>query len=117
MKLITDEHRQQLLENGRKSASRENIDPFPVAKIFVPGTRRTWLLTELDPKDEDLAFGLCDLGQGCPELGFVRISDIEADLGPGGLAPEHDCFFEGVAPLSIYADRAQKHGAIVTMGA
>jgi len=34
----------------------------------------TWLLTELDSEDPDIAFGLCDLGMQCPELGSVRIS-------------------------------------------
>jgi hypothetical protein len=33
------------------------------------------LLTEIDPDDEDLAFGLCDLGLGSPELGWVRLDD------------------------------------------
>ena len=39
----------------------EGIDFEPVVKIFTPDGNATWLLTELDPNDEYLAFGLCDL--------------------------------------------------------
>ena len=38
---------------------------------FTPDAGATWLLTEIDPDDHDHAFGLCDLGQGFPELGYV----------------------------------------------
>ena len=37
----------------------------------------TWLLTELD-EDGDQAFGLCDLGFGCPELGYVSLTEMRA---------------------------------------
>ena len=35
-------------------------------RIWVPteGAGCTWLLTEIDPEDTDIAFGLCDLGMG-----------------------------------------------------
>ena len=52
--------------------------PLPVVKLFTPDASATWLLTELDPADPDLAFGLCDLGLGCPELGYVRLSELES---------------------------------------
>lgn len=39
----------------------EGIDFEPVVKIFTPDGNATWLLTELNPNDEYLAFGLCDL--------------------------------------------------------
>lgn len=32
-----------------------------------------WLLSEIDPYYEDIAFGLCDPGLGTPELGTVSI--------------------------------------------
>jgi len=38
----------------------EGIDFEPVVKIFTPDGNATWLLTELGPNDEYLAFGLCD---------------------------------------------------------
>ncbi|WP_435521863.1 DUF2958 domain-containing protein [Bradyrhizobium japonicum] len=42
----------------------------PVAKFFTPA-QAAWLITEVDPNEPDRLFGLCDLGQGCPELGYV----------------------------------------------
>jgi hypothetical protein len=70
-KLITDEQRAQLLANGQQSLDNENFDPPPVVKLFTPDADATWLLTEIDTDDHDHAFGLCDLGQGFPELGYV----------------------------------------------
>ena len=53
-----------------------NVDFFPVVKLFTPDANATWLLTELDPVDEDCAFGLCDLGLGFPELGYASLNEI-----------------------------------------
>jgi hypothetical protein len=35
------------------------------------------MLTELGSGNPDIAFGLCDLGMVCPELGSVSINEIE----------------------------------------
>jgi hypothetical protein len=99
MQLIPDHLRTQLLANGARSAAGEQIDPYPVVKLFTPDAGATWLLTELDPQDPDLAFGLCDLGLGCPELGYVRLSEIETVRGKLGLPVERDLFFEADKPL------------------
>lgn len=72
--LITDEQRiLLLLANGRESLENPNFDPTSVAKLFTLGAGETWLLTEIDPGDHDHAFGLCDLGMGMPELGWVSL--------------------------------------------
>ncbi|EHM53476.1 DUF2958 domain-containing protein, partial [Cardiobacterium valvarum] len=47
----------------------EGHDPMPVVHLAVPGHEHHWLLSEID--DDDIAFGLCDLGMGFPELGYV----------------------------------------------
>ena len=73
MKLLTKEIREQLLRNGREQAkvkgAKAEKDFPPVVKLFYPAGPATWLLTELDPEDEDVAWGLCDLGMGFPEFG------------------------------------------------
>lgn len=79
--LITDEQRTELLANGARTASGEEIDPYPVVRLFTPDAGAAWLLTELDPTDHDLAFGLCDLGLGYPELGYIRLSEIASVRG------------------------------------
>jgi len=107
--LLTQEIRETLLANGRANAGREETTDFlPAVKLFCPWGGATWLLTELDPDDPDIAFGLCDLGMGCPELGTVRISELESVSGPGGLRIERDRHFTARKTLSAYADEASR---------
>jgi Protein of unknown function (DUF2958) len=49
----------------------------PVVKLFTADGNATWLLSELNP-DIDLAFGLCDLVLGEPELGYVSLVELAA---------------------------------------
>jgi hypothetical protein len=109
--LIPDDLKVQLLENGRKSAAGEEIDPPPVLKLFMPFSGATWLLTELNPEDPDIAFGLCDLGE--PELGYVSISEI-VSVKKMGMGVERDEHIRFDKPLSAYADQARKVGRIDT---
>ena len=46
-------------------------DQVPRLKIFNPNGCHTWLICGQDPVEPDQLFGLCDLGQGFPELGYV----------------------------------------------
>lgn len=107
MELITDTMRQALLENGAARARGEQPDPFPVVKLFMPDAKAKWLLTELDPTDPDLAFGLCDLGSRSPQLSYMRVSVLERICGPGGARVERDPGFTGRKPLSFYLSEAQ----------
>jgi len=113
-KLITDEQRALLLANGRQSLEQENFDPAPVVKLFTPDAGATWLLTEIDPDDHDHAFGLCDLGLGFPEQGWVSLAEIETARGGLGLPVERDLHFEAQKCLSVYACEARLAGRIVT---
>lgn len=108
MILIPDDLRARLLANG--AAERES-DHLPVVKLFDPAGAATWLLTEMMP-DGDSLFGLCDLGFGCPELGYVSLTEIERVTGPFGLGIERDRHFVGRFPLSVYAEAARLAGRI-----
>lgn len=112
-KLITDEQRALLLANGRQSLEQENFDPAPVVKLFTPDAGATWLLTEIDPDDHDHAFGLCDLGLGFPELGWVSLTEIATVRGRLGLPVERDLHFAPQMRLSAYAREARLAGRIV----
>ena len=114
MKLLTDAQRRELTANGERSAAGEEIDPRPVVRLFTPDAGATWLLTELDPRDPDRAFGLCDLGLGCPELGYVSLAELAAVRGRFGLPIERDLHFAANQSLSAYADAARSRGRIVT---
>lgn len=113
--LLTYAQRAKLLANGRRSAVGGAVDPVPVVKLLTPDAGAPRLLTELDPDDPDLAFGLCDLGLGCPELGSVRLSEIAAVRGGLGLMVVRDRWFRGVKPLSAYAAEALRAGTIVSL--
>ena len=74
-----------LYANETKPASEVTV---PV-KLFNPCGAGTWYLTEYDPETK-LAFGLCDLGMGFPELGYVSIQELKALHLPMGLSIERD---------------------------
>ncbi|WP_065331617.1 DUF2958 domain-containing protein [Tritonibacter mobilis] len=117
MKLLTQQHRDQLLRNGAVNAARsENgeteADFLPVVKLFTPDANCTWLLSELDPTEPDIAFGLCDLGMGCAELGSVRISELAALRGALGLPVERDLHFSPTHTIAVYASAAWNAGGI-----
>lgn len=111
--LIPDEQRAMLIANGERSARDEQQDPFPVVRLFTPDAGATWLLSELDPDDHDRAFGLCDLGLGFPELGYVSLAELGTVRGCLGLAVERDIGFVAKMSLQAYASLADAQGKIV----
>jgi hypothetical protein len=143
MSLFTKTQHETLIANCqaqivRMDNEQPDIDFTPVVKLFTPDAQCTWLLTELGL--DDIAFGLCDLGLGCPEIGFVSMREIRELRGPLGLPVERDLHFDAdygaqrrrtpvrAAPsasewvrrsaeyktLSAYAAEARVHGSIVT---
>lgn len=110
--LLTAAIRRQLLQNGHKSRSQPDFDPVLVAKLFTPDANATWLLTELNPDNLDLAFGLSDLGLGSPELGYMSIAEIASIRGRLGLPVERDRWFSPTEPLSVHHARARSFGRI-----
>ena len=117
MTLITKALTERLLANGRAQRAAikkgdEALDFKPVVKLFTPDAQCTWLLTELDP-DGGLAFGLCDLGVGEPELGYVSLVELQSARGRLGLGIERDLHFEADKTISAYADEARIQRRIV----
>lgn len=106
MDLITPEIRERLLANI------EAKDPMPVVKFFTPDANATWLISEMDPENEDMLFGLCDLGLGSPELGWVSLSEIQSVRGRFGLPVERDLHWRPTMTLELYAKLAIKLGRI-----
>ena len=82
----------------------------PVVKLFQPDGPATWLICAVDPCDPDLAFGLCDLGQGFPELGYVRLSEIARLRGSLGLPVERECYTSLDKTLRYYCALADRQG-------
>ena len=112
MQLITDIQRARMLVNGDRSARDDAHDPVPVVRLFTPDANCTWLLTHVDPDYPNIAFGLIDLGSGCPAFGSVRLSEIESLRGKLGLPVERDLGFAADKPISRYAALASSLGYI-----
>ncbi|EQB8438087.1 DUF2958 domain-containing protein [Pseudomonas aeruginosa] len=110
--LITDAQRIVLLANGRESLENPDFDPAPVFRLFTSDAGATWLLTEIDPDDHDHAHGLCDLGLGMPEIGWVSLGELAALRGGLGLSVERDLYFRAEKRLSAYARDARLAGRI-----
>jgi len=115
MDLMPDDIRARLLANG---AVPEETDHVPVVKYFDPTGAATWIITELMPAEDegvepDILFGLCDLGMGYPELGYVSLAELTSVTGRLGLGIERDLYFRARYPLSVYAHAAHGRGRIV----
>jgi hypothetical protein len=117
MQLFTSEQHKQLLANGTTNHDRQakglnELDFKPVVKLFTPDGAATWLLTEINPDEPDIAFGLCDLGMQCPELGYVSLTELAEVCGHLGLHIERDLFFDADKTLSEYAEEARLKGCV-----
>ena len=108
--LIDAANRKLLLANGRDP----DRDHCPVLKLFNPLGPATWLLCELDA-DGDTLFGLCDLGFGEPELGYVSLDELKEVSAGLAVGLERDLSFEGTHPISVYARAARAAGRIVEL--
>jgi Protein of unknown function (DUF2958) len=105
MILLTPDLRESLLANGRL----RDVDHVPVVKFFNPLGEGVWLATELDA-DGDTLFGLADLGE--PELGAFSLSEMQSLRLPFGMGIERDILFEGMFPISVWAETTRQTGSI-----
>ena len=100
---------QRALKNG----SIDNLlSSKPVVKLFQPDGAGTWLICSLDPRDPDLAFGLCDPGLGFPELGYVRLSELAELRGAMGLPVGRDRYTSLKKSLRVYCNEAYQNRSI-----
>lgn len=99
--------------NRANQLGLQEVDHYPVVKLFTPDAQATWLLSEFDP-DEGFFFGLCDLGLGFPELGYVVLVELQELRGPCGMPVERDFSFKADKPLTAYARQASAAGPTIT---
>ena len=97
------------LEANRKEGD-EKTEEWPVVRLFTPLGKSVWLLSQIDPKGADTAFGLCDEGNGRPTLGYVNLVELAHRFGH--LSVRWDDKFEPDKSLSAYAAEARKAGRI-----
>ncbi|MFB0872662.1 MULTISPECIES: DUF2958 domain-containing protein [unclassified Sphingobium] len=100
--------------NRRAAVEREipEPDPAPLVKFFNPLGAQTWLATEL-AEDDDVLWGLADLGFGCPEIGPWSLSELSAIRLPFGMGIEIDQNFSSGVPLSVWAAWSRLTGSIL----
>lgn len=118
MKFLTPDQHGQLVANGKaqapgKGTGRE-IDFLPVVRLFNPYGAGTWLLTEIDGDDPDIAWGLADLNCGCAEFGAISLSELSALRHPYGFSLiERGQHWSPRAPISAYIKASVAAGRIV----
>ena len=117
--LVPHSLRKQLNANWRRS-----INTPPVLKIFNPSGAATWLIHSADPHEPSMLFGLCDLGMGFPELGYVDLDELRELRIPVRLIIngeheittqvqlERDLHFNPTHTLETYADAAHQASGI-----
>lgn len=105
-KVLTAEQYKKLIANGQNP----DQDHAPVVKFFNPFGAATWLISELD--EDGTAFGLCDLGFGSPELGYVTLQELCDVQKMRSLGLERDLHFKGEHPMSWYTNKANADGGI-----
>lgn len=111
MKLFTKPIEKKLLANSKlEERDKKNIQP--VVKFFG-GSSATWLISEMD--EDGYMFGLCDLGMGSPELGYVHRNELEeVRFKPFNLPVERDRYWKADKTLYEYAEEARNKGRIIT---
>tara|TARA_Y100001937_G_scaffold121565_1_gene180555 strand:+ start:430 stop:756 length:327 start_codon:yes stop_codon:yes gene_type:complete len=106
MEIFTQDIEKKLADN----AAQPEKSRRPVLKLFGGGSC-TWLISERI--DKDTLFGLCDLGQGYPELGSLSQSELlRLRFSPLGLPIERDLYFKPKKTLGEYATQARELGFI-----
>lgn len=105
---LKDNH---LVNERAALADEPSVDLRPVVKLFLPTSAAIWLITEFD-EAEGLLFGLCDLGLGCPEIGYVAVSELLAAIGPLGIRADRDTTFIAQKSLNGYAAEARRLGHV-----
>ena len=88
------------------------LDLPPVVKLFTPDGAATWLISSVSRANPALAFGLCDLGLGFPELGYVNLDELSELRGQLGLPVERDCHCCLDKSLRYYANKADQRRSI-----
>jgi hypothetical protein len=107
-RLFTATQRRKLVANWHRDEPTK-----PVVKLFTPDGAGTWLLSGVSPNGM-FGYGLCDLGLGFPELGYVSIQELMEIRGAFGLPVERDRWFTAKKSLSDYLADAERERRIIT---
>ena len=111
--MIPEEIRIKMVQNALEVHEGVARDHAPEVKLYTKYGKGIWLLSELDEKN-NIAFGICDLGQGTPELSYVSIEHLES-IKHARLKIrmiETDKLFISKYPMSVYLEAARANKRI-----
>jgi hypothetical protein len=109
MKLITADIQKKLEKNYQRTIETGESNDV-VLKLFG-GSNCTWLITEIEP-DNDIMWGLCDIGMGTCEYGTVSLSELKSvRFPPFGLSVERDRHFQG-GSVESFRKYYEEHGTL-----
>ncbi len=111
--LFCTEQWEQLVRNGRTSAEKEQDHP-PVVRIVTVNLlpQMAWVLSEILPDELDVGFGVCDLGRGFPELGYVSLQEVVTACANRGVVLMRDPSFQPKGTISQVAQEARARGSV-----
>ena len=97
MKLMTNAVEKSLAAARARNEAAADGEATPVVvKFFTPDAQASWYIIEGRQIGSDWElFGLCDLGHGGAELGYVMLSDLQLIRGKLGLPVERDAWWSG----------------------
>jgi hypothetical protein len=111
MTLIPNNLRSQLLANGRDPRA----DHVPLLKLFNPTGPECLLISEIQPYDEDVVYGLTDFGDGDLQVGPFSLPEVDEITRNCGFRFERDPLFHARHPLSVYREAARMQRGITTI--
>ena len=111
-KLMTKAIENKLKKNFEANMELGELDFKPELKLFG-GSDCTWLISEYDEENQ-LFFGLADLGMGFPEMGWISKTELESARFQFGLGIERDMYFKADKKLAEYAKEAKQAQRIVS---
>lgn len=67
----------KLMENHWAAFYLEEYEHMPVIKLFSENVNCTWILSDINHENQNMAYGLVDSGDGFPRMEDVEISYLE----------------------------------------
>ena len=102
MGILTDEQMKKLIENGKKIKDEfEGKIPVVAFLRFYNNPPSAWMLASVDPDNQDKAYGLMEIADGKPELGYVSLKELEEINNDTGKI-DHE-------PMFLHADKLDIH--------
>ena len=99
MKLLTKEITKKATEQYDKGSDMDG--QMIVAKFFNPVGSWTWYLMNLDPEDNDYAWGIVD--GFAVEMGAWQMSELQkVKIKPFGLGIERDLYFKPMKASEVW---------------